>query len=94
MVYNVFSAEWFTLHLMVAGLQVNNSSNYNYERRISTPKRRTKSHVMSRRQCILFAHISTSSVLICYLFHTLIRFAKCIKSNKCTLILTITIIIN
>ena len=91
MVYNVFSAEWFTLHLMVAGLQVNNSTNYNYELGISTPKRRTKSHLISRRQCILVAHITTFSVLTCYLFHTLIRFIKCIKSKKCTLILIITI---
>jgi len=45
MAYNVFSAEWFTLHLMVAELQVNNSSNYNSELGISTPKRRTKSRV-------------------------------------------------
>ena len=93
MVYNVFSAEWFTLHLMVAGLQVNNSSNNYYKLRISTPKRRTKSHLISRRQCILVAHISTFSVLICYLFHTLIRFVKCIKFNKYTLILVIIIII-
>jgi len=91
LIYNVFSAVWFTLHLMGAGLQVNNSSNYNYELRISTPKRRTKSHVISRRQCIIVAHISTFSVLICYIFHTLNRFVKCIKSNKCTLILLIII---
>jgi hypothetical protein len=92
MVYSAFSAEWFTLHLMVAGLQVNKSSNYNYELRISTTKRRTKSHAISRRQCILVAHMSTFSVLICYLFHTLISFVKCTKSNKCTLILLIIII--
>jgi hypothetical protein len=93
MVYNVFSAEWITLHLMVTGLQVNNSSNNYYKLRISTPKRRTKSHVMSRRKCILVTHISIFSVLICHLFHTLIRFVKCIKFNKCTLILVTMIII-
>ena len=76
LIYNVFSAVWFTLHLMGARLQVNNSSNYNYELGISTPKRRTKSQVISRRQCILVAHISTFCVLICYLFHTLNRFVN------------------
>ena len=51
------------LHLMVAELQVNNSSNYNYELGISTPKRRTKSHV------ILVAHINTFSVLMLLISH-------------------------